>query len=378
MRLPLTQYHRTVWTAVAAALVLLAASGLFAQVADRTDLDRLLKLNNDGNYAEAYDGLRQLLLRPSTDSAVSPEALDTAIACLQQLNRVDEIDALREAAVKAHLQDWRLLAAVAQSYLDVQHGGYLIGGEFHRGPQRGEGKVVHATKRDRVRALQLFSQAMQLAERSNDKREAAAMLKRFAAALTYSSQGPEAWRLQSLTDLDKLPDYEEGWGPMWGRFGGQPQGAAVDRDGNPIFHNVPANWAAAKSDGERWRWLLARMVEWAPDRKVDELMIRAEFLRSQFGVETLVQYGIFLPVMADAATTGAPDGASNASDTEAADGPPAATTGIWRLTRWPKTKRLPAWPPASSDSSCPMSTITSSCFSRRWRARPRRPPSHRS
>ena len=72
----------------------------------------------------------------------------------------DEIDAFREEAVKAHADDWRLLAAVAQSYINVEHYGYMIGGEFRRGQHRGGGQVVNATARDRVRALQLYRDAM--------------------------------------------------------------------------------------------------------------------------------------------------------------------------------------------------------------------------
>ncbi len=88
------------------------------------------------------------------------------------------------------------------------------------------------------------------------------MLRQFADAILFAN---EAWRLQSLTDLDKLPDYDEGWG-----YGGEAQGAPVDAAGNPILYAVPKSWIAAKNDGERWRWLLETMVEWDPSRRNDE------------------------------------------------------------------------------------------------------------
>ena len=92
------------------------------------------------------------------------------------------------------------------------------------------------------------------------------MLKQFAEALMFGNA--QAWRLQSLTDLDTLPDYEEGWG----YYGGQPQGAPVDADGNPIFYALPKSWDAAKNDGERWRWVLETMVEWNPALRNEERM----------------------------------------------------------------------------------------------------------
>ena len=41
----------------------------------------------------------------------------------------------------------------------------------------------------------------------------------------------EPWRLQYLTDLTQLPDYEEGYG-----YGGNSRGAPVDAKGNPVYY----------------------------------------------------------------------------------------------------------------------------------------------
>src|SRR4051812_41542012 len=184
-------------------------------------VDALLKMHADGNHKDAYEGLRLLVLNKNTRSADLPRAFEAAIECLEQLNRVDEIDEFREKAVAAHGSEWQLLAAVAKSYINVPHYGYTIGGEFHRGQHRGGGKVVQATDRDRVHALQLYRQALPLAKANDDKHAAAQMLRDFAQAIASS----QPWRLQLLTDLDQLPDYEEGWG-----YGGQPQGAPVDAE----------------------------------------------------------------------------------------------------------------------------------------------------
>src|SRR6476659_927174 len=184
----------------------------------------------------------------------------------------------------------------------------MIACEFSRGQHRGGGKVVHATARDRVRALQLYQGAMKLAHSENDKSGPADMLRQFAEAVIY---GRQSWQLQSLTDLDKLPDYEEGW-----NYGGDQQGAPVDAAGNPVFFAVPKTWDAAKSDGERWRWLLETMVEWQPSRRNDERMERARFLESQFGVQTMAEFGFVLPNRKEEDT-----------DKEKKD----SKTGIWAL-----------------------------------------------
>jgi uncharacterized protein YfaS (alpha-2-macroglobulin family)/tetratricopeptide (TPR) repeat protein len=268
-------------------VLVLSQTGALAENAPRPLAD-LLKLYSDGNYKDAYDGLSKFVLATESPSGELAKAFETAIACLHQLNRTDETDAFREAAAQAHAEDWRLLSAVAQSYINTDHYGNMIGGEFHRGQHRGGGRVMNALYRDRARALQLYRQAMKLAESADPKSEAAGVLRHFAEALIY---GNESWRLQLLTDLDQLPDYEEGW-----YYGGEAQGAPVDADGNPVFYALPKSWDDATNDGERWRWVLETMVEWKPDLRNDERATRAQFLESQFGVQTLAQLGIQLPV----------------------------------------------------------------------------------
>lgn len=270
----------------AAAAVFVPQSDAAAENAPQS-LARLLKMQADGNFKDAYEGLRPLALEKNTPTADVVQATGSAIACLQQLNRVGEIDKFRELVAEAHKDDWQVLAAVAQSYLNIQHYGYMVGGEFIRGQHRGGGKLMHSTNRDRVRALQLYDAARKLASAADDKSAPADMLKHFAEALMFAN---EAWRLQTLTDLEKLPDYEEGWG-----YGGQQQGAPVDAEGNPVLYALPKTWDAAKNDGERWRWLLETMVEWKPSLRNAERMIRAQFLESQFGVQTMATFGIALP-----------------------------------------------------------------------------------
>src|SRR4051794_8291803 len=89
-------------------------------------LDSLLKLQTAGNYKDAYDGLRRFIFKSSSPPKDVVKAYDTAITCLQQLGRTDEIDDFREKVAAKHKARWPVLAAVAQSYLTTEHYGFVI------------------------------------------------------------------------------------------------------------------------------------------------------------------------------------------------------------------------------------------------------------
>ena len=244
-----------------------------------------------GNFKVAYEGSRKLALDPKTDANAVASDLQRAVQSLQQLGRVEETDELIEASVKAHPQNWRLLRGAAQMYTQyVDHGGFLIAGKFQRGSHRGGGQYVSSHERDRVRSMQLLQQAIPLAVKDDAKGEVAQFFLEFAQQLGSL----EAWRLQALTDLAALPDYEEGsrWGWHGGGFGGFPgggdtKGAPVDADGNPVFHRVPKSWDEAKSDGERWRWMLTQASEFDISVRNEADFAFATFLHRQFGVQTM-------------------------------------------------------------------------------------------
>lgn len=277
-----------------ASVLLLAVCFRFAVLrtiaAPGPELTAAKKLQSDGNVAEALDAYAALLDNATLDSEQLTLAYRYSLDCYQQLNRFHEVDAFREPLIEQFSGDWQMLSAIAQSYAVRQHWGYRVAGEFHRGDHRGGGKVMNADARDRVRALQLFRQAFSLLEENPDQQSqpaAANLLRSFAQAVLYNRSYTQSWRLQSLTDLEQLPNYDEGWN----QFYGGTQGAPVDAQGNPVFYNEPITWDDATNDGQRWRWLLAKLVEWQPKQRNQVLYQRAEFLRSQFGVETMAQFG---------------------------------------------------------------------------------------
>ena len=239
-----------------------------------------------GNFKDAYDGLRRLALDPQDDPRQVAGDLDKAVACLFRLGRIDESDALLEDAIKIHQPNWRLLLGAAQEYLRIQHYGVIVAGKFYRGFHRGGGNYVTVSERDRVRALQLLVQAMPPALQDQIHADVAACLLTLAETLLYGRSGGDAWRLQALTDLKVLPDYESRWG-----YDRQTRGAPVGPDGQPIFYTVPKSFQAAASDGQRWRWCLQQAAKMDPKQLDPARMQLADFLRSQFGVETLAQVG---------------------------------------------------------------------------------------
>ncbi len=242
-----------------------------------------------GNYRDAWERYRKLALNRDDDPKLVGHDLGRGVETLQRLAREDEVDAFREAVIAAHAGNWRLLQAAADSLARDQHFGQMIGGEFHRGFQRGGGNYAGSIARDRVRTLQLLQRALPLLASEPDRDAVAGFYLELARQI---QSGLAAWQLQALTDLAKLPDYEANGGFRFGRFGGGgSQGAPVDAAGNPVFYHVPTSWAAAKSDGERWRWALSEAGATLPAKKDHAALQLADFLHAQFGVQTLVEYG---------------------------------------------------------------------------------------
>ncbi len=248
------------------------------------------KLFDAGNYRDAYEWFRKLALDPTDDPLRVGDDLDLGVASLQKLGRIDEADDFREAVVAAHAKNWRLLEAAARSYEKTEHFGFIVAGKFNRGNKRGGARYVSTMQRDRVRALQLLQQALEPAAKTDDKIALGAFYLHFANALLNGGGNHEPWRLQYLTDLGKLPDYEQG------NFGyrGSTIGAPVDEQGNPVYHHLPKSYAAAATDGERWRWCLDQAVKVDPGRANEVDVGFANFWHSQLGVQTLANYGFAL------------------------------------------------------------------------------------
>jgi uncharacterized protein YfaS (alpha-2-macroglobulin family) len=245
---------------------------------------RVQQLMREGNFKEAYDRLRRLCLDPNAGAGQVSQDLTQAVQCLNRLGRIQEFDELVESTVKAHPNNWRLLQTAAHQYQSTQHQGFRIAGQYERGHHRGGGEMINSVERDRVRALQLMLQAMPLAQKDDRKDEVSQYFLNLGELLLNHRGYQEAWRLQYLSDLTKLPDFDEGY--LYYR---EYNGAAVDAEGNPVFHTLPASWEASTSDGQRWRWALAQAVENSPNRLNAVRYHMAQFYEQLYGVQSMAQ-----------------------------------------------------------------------------------------
>ncbi len=289
-----------------AALVLGTGLWIGAQEPNENDRrERAVKAMQAGNFKNAYEDFRKLALDAKDDARKVGNDLLQGLQCLQRLGRQNEIDEFREGVIAAHAKNWRLLSEAAKTYSEgnFEHYGFIVAGKFERGNHRGGGRFVQSFDRDRVRALQLMDRAIALTKKDDDKASVANFHLLYANMLMSGDQGNNAWRLQFLSDLTKLPDYDEnGMGnPYMGRgrggfMGGRGQnhsGAPVDADGNPIYYTVPKSYETAANDGERWRWNLMQVAELQANRLSEMDMLWGNFLQSQFGVQTMAQFGFF-------------------------------------------------------------------------------------
>jgi uncharacterized protein YfaS (alpha-2-macroglobulin family) len=246
------------------------------------------KVQNEGNYKEALEQYRKLVLDAQAPPGKIALHLPRVMDCLRSLNQLNQFDSLTEEIVTIHSDQWQVLKAVANLYFSVEHYGYLISGEFQRGDHRGGGKVINAMQRDRIRGLQLMRQAMPLVIKNAHSSEAAGFFLEFATIWQQRRGHQESWQLQFLSDLESLPDYQ----PGYGYYGGS-QGAPVDQEGNPIYYHKPVSFADAENDGQRWRWCLTRAAELNAFYSGMAQMRFADFLHQQFGVQTMASYGLF-------------------------------------------------------------------------------------
>lgn len=247
------------------------------------------------NFKDALDAFTELAL--DAHAATHMFSIDTTIAriwdCQNRLNRQNEFDDLMEKIIDTRPEDWRTLLAIAQYFINTNHYGYLISGKFERGNHRGGGVWATSEEHDRVRALQLMQKAyaLQTADAAHTPNEKARLLSTYEQILCYNRTGGNAWRLQILTDIEKLPDVESS-GSRYHSYGrSQTMGAPVTAEGEPLYYYIPGTFETAKNDGERWRWCMAERAKIDASNAASTQWAFAQFLENQFGVQTMAWYG---------------------------------------------------------------------------------------
>ncbi|MCC8189888.1 MAG: hypothetical protein LIP77_04505 [Planctomycetes bacterium] len=217
-----------------------------------------------GNYKEAGRMYARLINDPANDTRSATrdvERLSQTIGLFADDG--DPTAVLEEAAVRWR-DSWRVLTALADWH--SRRGGRYVSPAY------------------RVRSLTLFLQAEAVLDRGPDPATVAdkrAFYEEFAAAILRHRP---LWQLTELTDLTPPDDPAEPvpYGGYWG-----PEYAPAAADGGPVFYPLPASWAEATNDGERWRWVIGPLAALDPAGRDQADRLRAEFLLRQFGVQTL-------------------------------------------------------------------------------------------
>ncbi len=260
------------------------------------------QLHKQGNYKEAQSLYQKNALRRNAKSSDVIHSVKRVLEGMQRLGNVDSADLFLEKVAEEHAGRWRVIAAVAESYLNLRHDGHLVEGEFHRGRHRGNrgAQYANSLERDRVRSLQLFVDAMALlskqGEGESSAQEVGQFYLQFARAISYQREGfQKSWMFQVLTDLAKLPDYET----SYHRVFVMSHGAPVDENGDVVLFHLPENWKGARNDGERWRWLLEQAKTADSGLTNQVRWTWGNFLHQQFGVQTM--RGHVRPIWAKAA-----------------------------------------------------------------------------
>jgi alpha-2-macroglobulin len=273
------------------------------------DRNQAQSLYQQNNFNDAYQIYLKLLQDPQAEDSLLANDYRQAWRCLQSLSRTNELDGLREQLLDRHPNKWRLRQSIARSYLENEHYGFLVAGEFIRGNARGGGEWADASEYDRSRALQILIESIPLAENSKSTAdELADFYLLIGQGVELNRTDGENWRLQALTDLNQLPEIEAnqewgfpGRGGMGRGWGGSPsRGAPVDEEGNPIFYEIGVSWEESANDGQRLRWAREKAATIAPQRYRDQVdLMFARFLWNQFGVQTMAEYGRMLIAKTD-------------------------------------------------------------------------------
>nr|MCR5164712.1 hypothetical protein [Thermoguttaceae bacterium] len=293
-------------------LLTLLSLGAFGGVQEgKKATNELQKLMEDGKYVKVLEAVDLTLFGDEKDApAMNPKWIEEETAenlpmvlrfrimALENLNRSSEIDDFMEKFTSVYGESWRALQAAALVWGNVNHHGRVVAGKFYRGNQQRNGEFASVFERDRIRALQLMTQAAEKVQKEVDPIARGWFYIDFAEFILSGRGGNcTSWELQDLTDLKNLPeaDTENPWSE--GRRASQVEGTPVNEDGSPLIFSVPESYEVAKSDGERWRWALAESgkCKSPQDEKIaklfrDEATYRlAVFYQKQYGEQTLAQ-----------------------------------------------------------------------------------------
>ena len=270
-------------------LLLLIASPLLLNAQSHSVLrSNAHKLEKQGNFKEALKIYEELISKDLSDFNKSRNDLERAVLCQNRLNLRENFDSLIDTLIKQRPKSWEAYATAGYFYIHkANHNGRLVNGKFKRGyDRRYRGAYVYSSEYDRTKALSFYEKALSLLP---EDYKGAAFYTSFADAVYWRRSHTQSYLLQNLTDSNMLPDLSQPQYHGYARHSGSK--APVDEDGNPIFHKTAESYEKAESDGERWRWLLKKATDNGDTDGPKK--VYADFLYSQFSVESLRQYSWF-------------------------------------------------------------------------------------
>ncbi len=256
-----------------------------SQVQDPGELRRQARENQQqGNWKDALEIRQRLLAEPDAQPSNVIADLRAAWDCQNRLGLQEELDSLLQSVTKLHGKHWKVLATAAEIIQSSPHYGIVADQKFVRSPNRQiSGEHIETSEQDRLQSLAWLELAVQRLDASASPVDKARLFLQLANTLHALREGQFAWGLQVKTDLSSQPDYLDLESPR----ARAARRASVQADGTPIFYQVPANWNAAVSDGERFRWAITQAIEFDKATGDSAKMLWASFLHSQFSVDTL-------------------------------------------------------------------------------------------
>ncbi len=220
--------------------------------AEKETIAKIRKLMEEGNFKESADAARaalEAMPAKSQSEAVGP-LWNMYRASLVSNNRVKEYD---DAFAFVTARFPKNVSLAAELNANVTSYGFFFNNTFTRGSNRGNaGRRVNSAARDRVENLRYMASASEEAKNVSKPLQIK-YFRALASLLCRNQTGGRSYKLQALTDLTVLPDYDDG------DFGSSSR-PPVNKDGSPVLYSCPKDFASAKCDGERFRWALEQAI----------------------------------------------------------------------------------------------------------------------
>lgn len=242
------------------------------------------ELYTKGFYQEAYDAFEQQLNTTKYRGEDAALALNGAIASLKELRKLELFDTLIDKVIRIYPNDGAVLNQAAAEYLTITHSGYqsdLPSNAFQRGSNVRIGQYCNTGEYDRLRSLYWSWQAYTLAKKNKNKLNRVNALHNLANALTYNRTPYSTAKLFELSDLGSVKNQS----PCASSTKALDSTLTLEN-----LFNLPDTWQNARSDGERWRFVLHQLSQISDSEHQQADYEWANFLWQHFGVHTLARH----------------------------------------------------------------------------------------